>query len=228
MSIEGRNQPSQELFPSAISQKLIEKLGTPDIPFSFRTANDSVYVSDRNLRTLRYQAGSNAFQNPSTITVYMDPKYLDPEMTDRGGEEYLPNSLFNENGRLLLDDPELIRSNKAIITAFGDIPADMDVDTVRTSLRVIVYDSVQKKMVRKTPVSLMPATGFHPVEFFDPKSHPMGHRNHLGSAIENLAITNRMDEKETREAVEALAAISVENRKKPAPESPDDLVHYID
>ncbi len=206
MSREGIRQPSSEAPARRISIELIKRLGTYDIPFTFRTASNSVYVADKSLRTIRYKTVSGDFQPASTITVFLDHKYMDPNVVSRNDEAYVPNSLINKNGRLILAEPGLLKAGTAEIQSFADIPQSMDIETIRTSLYVMVFDSKLKKVVTKTPVSLMPQVGYHPLEFCDPQTNPYRHRNHLGNPIEDLLVTNKLSEEETQKAIEKLAA----------------------
>lgn len=212
MTLEGTRRASPEGKPEMIVDGLIERIGTVFIPFCFRTANDSVYVTDRKMRTVRYRAASKVFQPPSNITAFLDPKYLDPTQTDRYGSEYLPNSLMHENGYLVLDDETLIREGKAHIASFDDLPQSMDVADIEQALCIAVYSPLEKKVVRKTPISLMPREGLHPIEFCDPRTNPYGHRNHLGNIIENLHNTHKQGESEVRRAIRELAEISLRNK----------------
>ena len=193
----------------AVAGELIRRLGTPEISFCFRTSSGSIYAADENVRTVRYKTTENSFQPPSNITVFLDHKYLDPQQTDRSSEQYLPNSLVHQNGFLALFGPDKITE----IKVWGDLPDAATYESIRDNLYLVVVDTMQKKIIKKAPVSFAPKINSHPIEFCDPETHRSQHRNHFGDVIINVSITNKMPEEDRRKSLESLALLSVGSNK---------------
>ena len=199
---------SLEARAREVTDRLLKKAETGEIGFTFRTANNSVYVGDRNFRTTRYRAASNSFESPSQLTVYLDHKYLDDCATPRSSEQYLPNSpLIHDRGMIILHNPGKVETRQ--IKTFEDLPENIDLATLKESLFFVIYDRILQKAVKKAPVSILPQKGHHPIEFCDPATHPQQHNNHFGNMIEDLTFTNRKPESDVKKAVENLVRISL-------------------
>lgn len=206
MSLE-KARLNPELAAQAIAETLMQRLGTTDIPFCFRTANGSVYASDRTLRTARYKASEGAFDDVSTITVFLDHKHLDDSQTDRLSEEYLANSpLIHTNSFLILHETG---KDPVHVTSFDKIPPNIEIESLKKSLFFVLYDGTSQKVVKQAPVWIVPREGFHPIEFHDPAKRKGGHRNHIGNQIVNIETTNKKTEGETKGAIKKLALLSI-------------------
>ncbi len=211
MALDAQKTESVEVQAKRIASELIKRLGTVDVPFCFRTANGSVYASDRKLRTVRYKTAENVFQDASNVTVFLDHKYIDPAQTDRSSKEYLPNTpLIHSDSFLVLAEEN---KDPIHVKSFDAVPANIGTDELKRSLFLLVYDGKVGEVVKKAPVSIMPQEGFHPIEFCDPHTHRYHHRMHFGNQIVNIAITNRKSEEDIHTEIEKLALMSLEQKK---------------
>lgn len=207
MSLEKARQ-NPELSAQVIADELIKRLGSNDVPFCFRTSSGSVYASDNKLRTVRFKTSADTFETVSTVTVYLDPKYLDDSQMDRSSEQYLPNTpLIHTNSFLVLEPPG---GDPVHISSSEKIPTDIDIETLKKSLFFVVYDGTTKMVLKKAPVWIVPREGFHPIEFCHPSTHKQGHRNHIGNQIVNIETTSKKSEQETKDAIKKLALLSLE------------------
>lgn len=164
-----------------------------------------MYVADEQLRTVRYKTSEKQFQAASAITVFLDPRYLDPMQTNRSSEEYLPNSMVHHNGYLALFEPDRITE----IKSWEDIPDSSTYESIRDGLAFVVWYPGEKKLSKKAPVSFVPKIGYHPIEFCNPDEHKYRHRNHFGDQIIDVSITNKLSDEDRKRAIEELALKSV-------------------
>ena len=207
-SLSGLNKTllkTPEMQAKGVASELIRRLGTPQIAFCFRTSSGSIYAADDTVRTVRYKTSENKFQSPSTITVFLEHKYLDPQQTDRSSEQYLPNSLVHKEGSLALFDGDNITE----IKQWSDLPESATYELIRDNLYFIVADASSKKIYKKAPVSFAPRMGTHPIEFCEPETHRFHDRNHFGDVITDIKITNKLPEDERQKSLESLAATSL-------------------
>ena len=200
--LESANRQTSEM----VAGRLLKILGTSKATFCFRTSSGSVYAADEHARTARYKTSENVYVKPSKITVFLDHKYLDPTQTDRGSEQYLPNSMVHQQGFLILIDKD---GKPTHIQSWENLPDSADYETVKNGLQFVVFDSIQNKAIKKAPVSFAPKLGTHPIEFCDPNTHKQGHRNHFGDVIENVTVTNNATDEESRKALESMAKLSL-------------------
>jgi len=192
--------------PEMVANRLLKNLGTSKAMFCFRTSSGSIYAADGQARTARYKTSENVYVKPSKITVFLDHKYLDPAQTDRGSEQYLPNSLVHQHGFLIFTDKD---GKPNHIESWEDIPDSADYEAVKNGLQFVVFDNIQNKAIKKVPISFAPKLGTHPIEFCDPTTHKQGHRNHFGDVIENVTVTNNVTDEESRRALESMAKLSL-------------------
>ncbi len=205
---EAKNLPL-ETIAEICADKLVETLGTADIPFCFRTSSGSVYAADKALHTVRLRQASGTFEPPSLVTVFIDKKYLDDQQTTRNGTEYLPNSDLHRDGYLAYIDGK----DSKIIESTTDIPTAGGTQELQ-KLFFVVVDAARTKKLKQVPVSILPKTGYHPVEFFDPATRAAGARNHFGDVIESVTMVPPNTGKDPKQV---LTEMLLENFKKRPP-----------